>query len=75
MERIELLRARIALYRRYLREGADGDLAAAYLWLIRKDEIELTALGESFKRESEARRESPELRSAAFSHTPKNRSC
>jgi hypothetical protein len=44
MERAELLRARIGLYRRYLREGADGDLARAYLWLIRQDEIELTGI-------------------------------
>ena len=44
MERIELLKARIALYRRYLREGVDGELATAYLWLIRRDEIELGAL-------------------------------
>jgi hypothetical protein len=44
MERIELLRARIALYRRYLSEGTDGDTAKAYLWLIRQDEIKLTAI-------------------------------
>jgi hypothetical protein len=44
MKRVELLKARIALYRRYLREGADGDIARTYLWLIRKDEIELTAI-------------------------------
>lgn len=49
MERIELLRARISLYRRYLREGAEGDMASAYLWLIRKDEIELAAIVESDK--------------------------
>jgi len=59
MERIDLLRTRIALYRRYLREGADGDLAAAYLWLIRKDEIEIAALGENFRREPDAGREDP----------------
>lgn len=47
MERIELLRARIALYRRYLSEGADGDMARTYLWLIRQDEIELTALADT----------------------------
>jgi hypothetical protein len=58
MERTELLRARIALYHRYLREGADGDLAMAYLWLIRKDEIELTALVEDLKREM-AEQENP----------------
>jgi hypothetical protein len=44
MERIEFLRARIALYRRYLREGVDGEVATAYLWLIRHDEVELTGL-------------------------------
>lgn len=44
MERVELLRARIALYRRYLSEGAEGDMARAYLWLIRRDEVELTAI-------------------------------
>jgi hypothetical protein len=49
MERIELLRARIALYRRYLREGAEGDMASAYLWLIRRDEIEVAAIVASDK--------------------------
>jgi hypothetical protein len=49
MERIELLQARISLYRRYLNEGANGDMANAYLWLIRKDEIELTTIAESHK--------------------------
>jgi hypothetical protein len=44
MERIEFLRARISLYRRYLREGVDGEVATAYLWLIRQDEVELTGL-------------------------------
>jgi hypothetical protein len=52
MERTELLRARIVLYRRYLKEGAGGDLAAAYLWLMRKDEIELTALGRRLERKA-----------------------
>ncbi|HWB49496.1 MAG TPA: hypothetical protein VG651_10330 [Stellaceae bacterium] len=47
MDRIELLRARIILYRRYLSEGVDGDMARAYLWLIRKDEIELAAIAKS----------------------------
>ena len=46
MERIELLTARIALYRRYLSEGADGDVARAYLWLIRRDEVELATLAD-----------------------------
>jgi hypothetical protein len=75
MERVELLRARIALYRRYLREGADGDIATAYLWLIRKDEIELTALVESFRREPEAGQKNPEVQPEAYSHTPKSRTC
>lgn len=44
MDYIELLKARIALYRRYLSEGADGDIARSYRWLIRKDEIELTTI-------------------------------
>jgi len=48
---MELLRARIALYHRYLREGAEGDMARAYLWLIRKDEIELATIVESDKDE------------------------
>lgn len=52
MERIALLKARIALYRRYLKEGVDGELATAYLWLIRQDEIELTALTDSRKKEA-----------------------
>ena len=47
MERIEILRARIALCRRYLREGVDSQIATAYLWLIRQNEIELAALVES----------------------------
>jgi hypothetical protein len=52
MERIELLRARIGLYRRYLSEGADGDLARTYLWLIRRDEMELLTLAESAEKGS-----------------------
>jgi len=54
MERIELLKGRIALYRRYLREGAEGDMARTYLWLIRRDEIELTAMIEGRKNEPPA---------------------
>ena len=53
MERVALLKARIALYRRYLREGADGDVARTYLWLIRKDEIELARLVERKDKEAE----------------------
>jgi hypothetical protein len=40
-DRIELLRQRIALYRRYLREGVDGRLAFEYLSQIAEDEAEL----------------------------------
>lgn len=46
MEYVELLKARIALYRRYLSEGAVGDVARSYRWLMRKDEIELTAIAQ-----------------------------
>ena len=49
MERTEFLKTRIALYRRYLRESAEGDMARAYLWLIRQDEIELTTIVETHK--------------------------
>lgn len=49
MDHIELLKARITLYRRYLSEGVDGDMARAYLWLIRKDETELAAIATSDK--------------------------
>ena len=54
VERIELLRARIAFYRRYLREEAEGDMARAYLWLIRRDEIEVTTITASGKTRSQA---------------------
>ena len=40
-DRTELLRQRIALYRRYLREGVDGRLAFEYLRLIAEEEAEL----------------------------------
>jgi len=53
--RIELLKARIKLCRRYLREGVDGDLARAYLWLIRKDETEIAAIAENPKKEGQPR--------------------
>jgi hypothetical protein len=46
MEREARLIARIALYRRYLREGADGDVARAYLWQIKIDEAALAAIAE-----------------------------
>jgi hypothetical protein len=38
------LRSRIALYRRYLRDGLDGDLGAVYLEEIGKAEAELARL-------------------------------
>jgi len=40
-ERAELLRRRIALYQRYLREGADATLAAEYVRQIGQEEAEL----------------------------------
>jgi len=40
------LRQRIALYRRYLREGVDGDLSAVYLEEITKAEAELGRLAD-----------------------------
>ena len=54
MERIEFLKARIALYRRYLREGVDSDMARAYLWLIGRDEIELTTIAKRHNDEPRA---------------------
>ena len=44
MDRISALRARIALYRRYMREGVLSDEAARYLKQIRQDEAELATL-------------------------------
>ena len=40
-DRTKLLRQRIELYRRYLREGVDGRLAFEYLRQIAEDEAEL----------------------------------
>ena len=40
----ETLRRRIALYRRYLREGVDGELAGEYLKTITADEAALAKL-------------------------------
>jgi hypothetical protein len=40
-ERADLLRQRIALYRRYLAEGVDGELARRYLREIVEAEAEL----------------------------------
>ena len=39
-----ILRHRIALYRRYLREGVDATLAAEYLRQIADDEAKLAAI-------------------------------
>ncbi len=38
------LRQRIALYRRYLRDGVEGELAAEYLRTIAADEAALAAI-------------------------------
>jgi hypothetical protein len=46
---IERLRRRIMLYRRYLREGVDGDLAADYLRTIAADEAALAELARRVK--------------------------
>jgi len=40
----QILRRRIALYRRYLREGVDAALAGEYLRQIRDDEAELATI-------------------------------
>jgi hypothetical protein len=70
MERIELLRARIAVYRRYLSEGADGDLARTYLWLIRQDEIALAALVANIEKTSAPEAGNPEAILSARPQTP-----
>ena len=43
-ERAELLRRRIALYRRYLAEGVEAELAGHYLREIMDAEVELAGL-------------------------------
>jgi hypothetical protein len=45
-----MLRRRIALYRRYLREGVDAALALEYVAQIRDDEAELAAIGPAGRR-------------------------
>jgi hypothetical protein len=50
-ERADILRRRIALYRRYLREGVDAALAGEYVCQIRDDEAELATI-ESGERRS-----------------------
>ena len=47
MKRTERIRHQIALYRRYLAEGARDDLALAYLQEIRRLEFELRALSDA----------------------------
>ena len=43
-DRPENRRCRIALYRRYLREGVDAALAAEYLRRVADDEVELAEI-------------------------------
>jgi hypothetical protein len=43
-DRAELLRRRIALYRRYLREGVEAALALEYLRHIAENEAELNRI-------------------------------
>ena len=43
-ERADMLRRRIALYRRYLREGVDAALAGEYVRQLGEDEAELAAI-------------------------------
>ena len=43
-ERVDTLRRRIALHRRYLREGVDSTLAEEYLRQLRDDEAELASI-------------------------------
>ncbi len=49
-ERAELLRRRIALYRRYLTEGVDVDLARQYLNDITEAEAELEAIEKNLEK-------------------------
>jgi hypothetical protein len=46
-ERTEILRRRIALYRRYLAEGVEVELARQYLRDIAQMEAELSQIGKS----------------------------
>jgi hypothetical protein len=59
--RAEFLRRRVALYRRYLREGINGELAIEYLRQIVEDEAELGRI-EPSERYSSANREAPQAR-------------
>lgn len=49
-DRADMLRRRIALYRRYLREGVDAAIARDYLEQILKDEAELAEIEPSDRR-------------------------
>jgi hypothetical protein len=42
-ERADMLRRRIVLYRRYLREGVDALLAGEYVRQLAEDEAEVTS--------------------------------
>jgi hypothetical protein len=46
-ERVEGLRRRIVLYRRYLAEGVDADLAQTYLRELANAEAELSEIARS----------------------------
>ena len=50
-ERADILRRRIALYRRYLREGVDAAIVGEYVRQLWEDEAELAAI-ESAERRS-----------------------
>ena len=43
-ERADVLRRRIALYRRYLREGVDAAIVGEYVQQLGEDEVELAAI-------------------------------
>ncbi len=56
----DTLRRRVALYRRYLREGVEVELAAEYLKTIAADEAELAAIEGASKGEKRPRRAGPD---------------
>jgi len=49
-EHADMLRRRISLYRRYLREGVDATLAPEYVRQIGEDEAELAAIKSAERR-------------------------
>ena len=49
-ERADMLRRRIALYRRYLREGVDAALALEYVRQLAEDAAELDAIKSAERR-------------------------